>query len=133
MKKRPHIMVVDDELEILWLVERTLELEGYDVTIATNGSSALALLRDREPDLVILDIMMPGPDGFQVLELIRQRSDVPVVMLTARCEATSLDKALALGADDYVRKPFRPSELATRVQAKLRRTKMTVGQHKAPS
>jgi len=127
MKKRPHIMVVDDELEMLWLVERTLELEGYNVTIATNGSSALALLREREPDLVILDIMMPGPDGFQVLELIRQRSSVPVLMLTARCEVTSLDKALALGADDYVRKPFRPSELAARIQAKLRRAKMTVG------
>ncbi len=133
MKKGPHIMVVDDELEMLWLVERTLELEGHDVSIATNGSSALALLRDREPDLVILDIMMPGPDGFQVLELIRQRSDVPVVMVTAKCEAASLDKALALGADDYVRKPFRPSELAARVQAKLKRAKMTVGQHKAPS
>ena len=127
MKKRPYIMVVDDELEMLWLVERTLELEGYDVTIATNGSSALTLLRDREPDLVILDIMMPGPDGFQVLELIRQHSNVPVVMLTAKCEATSLDKALALGADDYVRKPFRPSELAARVQTKLKRAGMTVG------
>ena len=127
MKKRPHIMVVDDELEMLWLVERTLELEGYDVTITTNGSSALALFRDREPDLVILDIMMPGPDGFQVLELIRQHSDVPVLMVTAKCEVTSLDKALALGADDYVRKPFRPSELAARVQTKLKRAGMTVG------
>ena len=133
MNKRPHVMVVDDDLEMLRLVERTLELEGHDVTVAANGSSALMLFRDREPDLVILDIIMPGPDGFQVLDLIRQRSNIPVIMLTARCEVTSLDKALALGADDYVRKPFRPSELAARVQAKLRRAKMTVGQHKASS
>ena len=121
MKKHPNIMVVDDDLEMLRLVKRTLELEGHDVTVAADGSSALMLFRDREPDLVILDIMMPGPDGFQVLELIRQRSNIPVLMLTARCEVASLDKALALGADDYVRKPFRPLELMARVQAKLRR------------
>ena len=121
MKKHPNIMVVDDDLEMLRLVKRTLELEGHDVTVAADGSSALMLFRDREPDLVILDIMMPGPDGFQVLELIRQRSNIPVLMLTARCEVTSLDKALALGADDYVRKPFRPRELVARVRVKLRR------------
>ena len=125
MKKRPNIMVVDDDLEMLRLLERTLELEGYGVTLAADGSSALALLRDCEPDLVILDIIMPGPDGFQVLDLIRQRSNIPVIMLTARCEVTSLDKALALGADDYVRKPFRPLELVARVQAKLRRAALT--------
>lgn len=133
MKKRPHIMVVDDELEMLWLVERTLQLEGYDVTIATNGSSALSLFRDHEPDLVILDIMMPGPDGFQVLKYIRQRSRVPILMLTAKCEVTSLKQALALGADDYVRKPFRPSELAARVQAKLRRAGVAVRQQSSIS
>ncbi len=121
MKKHPNIMVVDDDLEMLRLVKRTLELEGHDVTVAADGSSALMLFRDREPDLVILDIMMPGPDGFQVLELIRQRSNIPVLMLTARCEVTSVDKALALGADDYVRKPFRPRELVARVRVKLRR------------
>ena len=121
-------MVVDDDLEMLRLVERTLELEGHDVTVAANGSSALMLFRDREPDLVILDIMMPGPDGFQVLDSIRQCSNVPVVMLTAKCEVTSLEKALGLGADDYVRKPFRPVELVARVQAKLRRAEITVEQ-----
>ena len=125
MNKRPHVMVVDDDLEMLRLLERTLELEGYGVTLAADGSSALALLRDCEPDLVILDIIMPGPDGFQVLDLIRQRSNIPVIMLTAKCEVTSLDKALALGADDYVRKPFRPLELVARVQGKLRRAALT--------
>ena len=128
MNKRRNIMVVDDDLEMLRLVERTLELEGHDVIVAADGASALMLFRDREPDLVILDIMMPGPDGFQVLDSIRQCSDVPVVMLTAKCGVDSLDKALALGADDYVRKPFRPLELMARVQAKLRRAEVTVGQ-----
>ena len=128
MKKRPHIMVVDDDLEMLRLLERTLELEGYGVTIAANGVSALMLFRDREPDLVILDIMMPGPDGFQVLDSIRQRSNVPVIMLTAKYEVTLPEKALGLGADDYVRKPFRPLELVARVQAKLRRADITVEQ-----
>ena len=121
MKKRPHIMVVDDDREMLRMLERTLELEGYDVTVAADGSSALALLDDCKPDLVILDIMMPSPDGYQVLDSMRQRSDAPVIMLTARREVASLDKALALGADDYVRKPFGKGELLARIRAKLRR------------
>ena len=128
MKKCPNIMVVDDDPEMLRMLERTLELEGYSVAKAVDGSLALALLDGCKPDLVILDIMMPGLDGYQVLDSIRQRSDVPVVMLTAKCEVTALDKALALGADDYVRKPFRPLELVARVQAKLRRAEMTVRQ-----
>ena len=127
MKKRPYIMVVDDDQEILQMLKRILELEGYGVAIAADGSSALALLEECKPDLVILDIMLPGLDGYQVLSLIRQHSDVPVIMLTARCEVTSLRKALALGADDYVRKPFRTRELVARIQAKLRRAEVTVG------
>ena len=127
MKKRPHIMVVDDDQEMLRMLERTLELEGYGVTVAAGGSLALALLDDCKPDFVILDIMMPGPDGYQVLDSMRQRSDVPVIMLTARREVASLDKALALGADDYVRKPFRVLELLARIQAKLRRVGIAVG------
>ena len=81
----------------------------------------LALLEDCKPDLVILDVMMPRPDGFQVLELIRQRSNVPVIMLTAKGELTSLQKALVIGADDYVRKPFHAVKLLARIKAKLRR------------
>ena len=121
MKKHPCIMVVDDEQAILRLLSRTLEPEGYGVVVADNGRSALELLEDCRPDLVILDIMMPGLDGFQVLDLIRQRSNVPVIMLTARCEVTTLRDALSLGADDYVRKPFRKGELLARIRAKLRR------------
>ena len=121
MKKHPYIMVVDDEQAILRLLNRTLEPEGYGVILADNGSSALALLEEHTPDLVILDIMMPELDGFQVLDLIRQRSNVPVIMLTARGEVTTLHDALCLGADDYVRKPFRKGELLARIRAKLRR------------
>lgn len=122
MKKRPYIMVVDDEQAILRMLNRTLEPEGYGVVLADNGSSALALLEEHTPDLVILDIMMPGLNGFQVLDLIRQRSNVPIIMLTGRCEVTTLRDALALGADDYVRKPFGTRELLARIRAKLRRT-----------
>jgi len=121
-------MVVDDNEEMLRLLEYALELEGYGVITAADGISALALLDECKPDLVILDIVMPGPDGYQVLESIRQRSNVPVVMLSARSEVSSLHKARALGADDYVTKPFRPLELMNRIKAKLRRPEMTAGQ-----
>ena len=121
MRKHMCIMVVDDEQAILRLLKRTLEPEGYGVVLADNGRSALTLLEEHWPDLVILDIMMPGLDGFQVLDFIRQRSSVPVIMLTARGEVTTLRDALSLGADDYVRKPFRTQELLARIRAKLRR------------
>jgi len=127
MKNRPYIMVVDDDREILQMLKHILELEGYGIAIVADGSSALALLQKCKPDLVILDIMLPGLDGYQVLNLIRQHSDVPVIMLTVRCEVASLHKALTLGADDYVRKPFSTRELMARIQAKLRRAKVTVG------
>ena len=128
MKKCPYIMVVDDDKEILRLLECALELEGYGAVTTADGSSALALLDECKPVLVILDIVMPEPDGYQVLESIRQRSDVPVVMLSARNEVSSVRKALALGVDDYVTKPFRPLELMTRIKTKLRRPGMTAGQ-----
>ena len=115
------VLVVDDDREMLSMVSYILELEGYGVAVAANGRAALALLEECGPDLVILDIVMPELDGFQVLDLIRQRSNVPVIMLTARNEVTTLRDALALGADDYVRKPFRTRELLARIQAKLRR------------
>jgi len=120
MKSRQSVMMIDDEPEMLQLLRRTFEMEGYDVILAADGVSAMMLLRDCKPDLIILDIMMPEPDGYIVLERIRQSYDIPVIMLTAKREATSLEKALALGADDYVKKPFRPQELVARVRAKLR-------------
>ena len=121
MNKRTSIMVVDDEQAIRSLLSRILETEGYSVVGAADGGSALALLEEQEPDLAILDIMMPGLNGFQVLDLIRQRSNIPVIMLTGMCEVTTLRDALALGADDYVRKPFGTRELLGRIRAKLRR------------
>jgi len=121
MKKCPRIMVA-----ILSLLKHTLEPEGYEVVVAADGRSALALLQEHRPDLVILDIMMPGLDGFQTLDLIRQRSNVPVLMLTAKREVTIVRDALTLGADDYVRKPFHTRELLARIRAKLRRAKSEV-------
>ncbi len=121
MKKHSNIMVVDDEQTILRLLSRTLEPEGYGVIVADNGRAALDLLEEHRPELVILDIMMPGLDGFQVLNLIRQHSSVPVIMLTAKREVNTARDALLLGVDDYVRKPFHPQELLARIRAKLRR------------
>ena len=126
MRKHPSIMVVDDERTILSLLKRTLEPEGYGVVVADNGRSALTLLEDCQPDLVLLDIMMPGLDGFRVLDLIRQRSNVPVIMLTGMCGVTALRDTLALGADDYVRKPFHTRELLARIHAKLRHDELSM-------
>lgn len=121
MKKRPYIMVVDDDREMLEMLKRTLKLEGYDVTTAVDGSSALALIGENRLDLVILDIMMSELNGFQVRELIRQHCSVPVITLTARCKANPLPKKRVAGADDYVRMPFHTSELVAHVEFKLRR------------
>ncbi len=121
MKRRPCILVVDDEQAVLMLLKCTFELEGYGVIVADNGRSALDLMEEHRPDLVILDIMMPGLDGFQVLNLIRQSSNVPVIMLSARREMATKRDTLILGADDYVEKPFYKGELVARVRVKLRR------------
>lgn len=119
-------MVVDDDQNMLKLLNRTLELEGFDTIVVADGDSALTLLAEINPDLVILDIMMPGLDGFQTLDLIREHSDVPVIILTARHEVTMMQKALSLGADDYVRKPFSTRALIARIRAKLRRVRKEV-------
>ena len=121
MEKRPVILVVDDEESMLKLLRVNLPLDGFDVVTASDGVSALELLEECHPQLVILDILMPGLDGFQVLDLIRQRSNVPIIMLTARCSETTLHDALVLGADDFMRKPFSMEVLVARIRAKLRR------------
>ena len=122
MTERPCIMIADDDIEIRRMVSRALELEGFEVAIASDGKSALTLLKKSNPVLAILDIMMPGLTGFEVVESIRQTSQIPVIMLTARSEVASLKKALSLGADDYVTKPFNIQILIARVRAKLRRS-----------
>ena len=126
MDDRQLIMIVDDDQEMLRLLNRTLELEGFDAIVVADGDSALTLLEEINPDLVILDIMMPGLDGFQTLELIREQSNVPVIMLTARHEIESLQRALFLGADDYISKPFSIRALKARILAKLRRAQHEV-------
>jgi len=129
MGKRPLIMAVDDEEPIRKLLRVNLTVDGYDVITATDGSSALELLEEYKPDLVLLDIMMPGLDGFQTLDLIRQRSDIPVIMLTARVGKSTLRDTLDLGADDYVTKPFSMQALEVRIRAKLRRAIPEVRQY----
>ncbi len=114
------ILVIDDDSIMLQLMKDTFESEGYNVTLAADGIAGMALLRETKPDMVLLDIMMPGPDGYQVLESIRQHSNIPVIMITGKLDTDSLQQALHLGADGYMRKPFRPSELVARVHAKLR-------------
>lgn len=116
-----RILVVDDEPRYLRLIRFNLEAEGYHVSCAANGEEALAALAQRVPDLVILDIMLPGQDGFQVCTRIREVSAVPIIMLTARGAEEDKVKGLRLGADDYVVKPFSAQELLARVEAVLRR------------
>lgn len=116
------IMVVDDEAAIVRLVRATLQADGHAVVTASRGEEALELLDDQRPDLIVLDLMMPGIDGFETLRRIRTQSQVPVIMLTARAADADKLKGLSSGADDYISKPFNPDELSARVTAVLRRS-----------
>ncbi len=117
----PTILVIDDEDTILNLVDAYLKREGNTVHLARNGLDGLAAFRRYHPDLVILDIMLPEMDGFEVLRQIRRESDVYVILLTAKSEEFDRVMGLTVGADDYLTKPFSPRELAARVKAVLRR------------
>jgi DNA-binding response OmpR family regulator len=119
------ILVVDDERNIVELLRLYLEKEGFAVVAATDGPEALALHARHDPDLVVLDLMLPGIDGFEVCREIRRRADTPVLMLTARTDDIDAIVGLELGADDYVTKPFNPRALVARVKAFLRRTEAT--------
>ena len=116
------ILVADDDLDLLGLVAYSLTQAGYLVIKASDGPGALAMFDAEAPDLVVLDINMPGTSGFEVCTAIRARGDVPVMMLTARGEEQDLVRALDLGADDYLTKPFSPKTLLARVKALLRRS-----------
>ncbi|TAK25522.1 MAG: response regulator transcription factor [Chloroflexota bacterium] len=116
-----RILIVDDEPNLVDAVRIWLEMEGFLVVSAITGREALEKVRDLLPDLIILDVMMPGMDGFETLRELRKISSVPVIMLTARAEEDDRVRGLKLGADDYVAKPFSQRELASRVQAVLRR------------
>lgn len=116
-----RILVVDDDPEILSLLKRGLSYEGYAVETASNGAEALAKAREKEPDLVVLDVMMPEMDGVEVARRLRQAGDVPILMLTAKGTVADRVAGLDGGADDYVVKPFAFDELLARVRALLRR------------
>jgi two-component system, OmpR family, response regulator MprA len=116
-----RVLVVDDEPRMLTMMRRLLEADGYHVVLAEDGDTALATLRSEAVDLVILDVMMPARDGFEVCRTVRRESVVPVLMLTARDEAVDKVTGLDCGADDYVVKPFDFDELLARVRALLRR------------
>jgi DNA-binding response OmpR family regulator len=116
-----RILVVDDEANIRRIVSSYLRADGFEVVEAADGRTALAAFARSSPDLVILDVMMPGGDGIEVLRELRRRSDVYVIMLTARAEETDRVIGLSVGADDYVTKPFGAKELVARVKAVLRR------------
>lgn len=118
-----RVLVVDDDLTIRDVVRRYLERDGHQVIVAGDGETALTLAGRDEPDLVVLDLMLPGIDGLQVCRTLRSRSAVPVVMLTALGEESDRIVGLQLGADDYVTKPFSPAELALRVTSVLRRSR----------
>ncbi len=121
------ILVVDDEQSILDLVSAYLQREGYEVYTALDGPSGLQATHAFKPDLVVLDVMLPGMDGIEVLSRLRRESDAYVIMLTARSEETDKIVGLSVGADDYVTKPFSPRELVARVKAALRRLRDAAG------
>jgi two-component system KDP operon response regulator KdpE len=120
--KNKTILVVDDEERMARFIRLNLEQDGFQVVEAYRGMQALQQYRDSLPDLVLLDVMMPDVDGFEVLSMLRDISNVPVIMLTAKGEEDDRVRGLELGADDYVTKPFSPRELVSRVRAVLRRT-----------
>jgi DNA-binding response OmpR family regulator len=117
-----RVLVVDDERVVTEVVERYLQREGYEVSLAFNGAEALRLAQEWVPDLVVLDLMLPVMDGLEVCRRLRQDSQIPIIMLTARGEETDRVVGLELGADDYLVKPFSPRELVARVKTVLRRT-----------
>ena len=120
-KQMPKILVVDDEVHIIELVRLYLEREGYEVDETSNGTDAVLKQRTGNPDLILLDLMLPDIDGYEVCRRIRTQSDTPILMLTARKEDIDKIVGLELGADDYLTKPFNPRELVARVRAILRR------------
>ena len=122
-----RILAVDDEVRMVRFIRLNLEHDGFQVVEAYNGMQALERIRTNLPDLVLLDVMMPDIDGFEVLRTIREISQVPVIMLTAKGEEDDRVRGLELGADDYITKPFSPREMVSRVRAVLRRTETTTG------
>jgi len=122
------VLVVDDEQKIVKIARDYLEKSGYRVLSCADGLNALAAARSEKPDVIILDLMLPGMDGLDVCRTLRRESDVPIIMLTARSEETDRLIGLEIGADDYISKPFSPRELVARVRSLLRRAQGAVSQ-----
>ena len=121
MAKGKQILIVDDDQEIRELLQEYLVRAGFDVLVAANGTDMYQHLQNEYPDLIILDIMMPGDDGFQLCQQVRRNSQIPIIMLTAASDEADRVIGLELGADDYIAKPFSPRELLARIKALLRR------------
>lgn len=121
MKKR--ILIVEDDSKLVQILRDNFAFEGYEVTSTTDGREALALAQDTSPDVILLDVMLPGTNGFQICESLRRRSQTPILMVTARTLKTDKLKGLNSGADDYITKPFDIDEVLARVRAVLRRTR----------
>ncbi|MBN1248918.1 MAG: response regulator transcription factor [Anaerolineae bacterium] len=125
-ESHPLVLVVDDEPRIIRFVRINLEMESFRVIEASDGLEAINQVREKMPDMVLLDVMMPEMDGFETLRMIREISNVPVIMLTVRSSEEDKVRGLDLGADDYITKPFSPRELVSRVRAVLRRLQTLV-------
>ena len=123
MNTPDHILVVDDDTEIRSLLREYLQKQGYRVTAVADGKGLRAVVETSRPDVIILDVMMPGDDGLTLCRELRARSEVPIIMLTARGEETDRIVGLELGADDYIAKPFSPRELLARIKSVLRRAR----------
>jgi DNA-binding response OmpR family regulator len=121
MVNKTKVLVIDDDINICELIKLYLEKEGYEIMTANNGIKAIEAFKEHTPSIVILDIMLPGVDGWQVCREIRKVSSIPIIMLTAKGETFDKVLGLELGADDYMVKPFEPKELVARVKAVLRR------------
>lgn len=115
-----RVLVVDDDVALAEMIGLVLSSEGYDVSYCHDGATAIDTFHQVEPDLILLDVMLPGKDGIEICKDLRTQSDVPVVMLTARSDTADVVAGLEAGADDYVPKPFKPKELVARVKARLR-------------
>jgi two-component system, OmpR family, KDP operon response regulator KdpE len=121
MAEHKHVLVVDDEAQITRVLRTSLSAHGYDIRVANNGETALEIMKDWSPDLVITDLAMPNMDGLELCQRLRAKSQVPIIVLSVRGEERTKVKALDAGADDYVTKPFGIEELLARVRANLRR------------
>ncbi len=130
--RKTSVLVIDDDVRILRMIKRILELEGYRVLTVINGEDALNVFDEETPDLVLLDIIMPGMDGYTACQRIREFSQIPIIMVTVKGKDDDKTQGLDAGADDYIAKPFSAKELIARIRAVLRRTKLLDG-HPEPS